>query len=235
SKNFLTIIWSLCTAVFVCGGMIGAFAVGFVADKLGRKYTVMLNAVPTMVGAVLSFACVYAGSPTLLLIGRFITGISCGAATQLGPMYMLEMVPFSSRGAMGTLFGTILSIGVVVGSVLGLSNLLGTKDKWPILFLMNTIPGFVSLFIFPFFPDSPRFLMVAREDKEGAIKALQWLRRRDDVLDEIGEMEVESRNQGPDDSYTILKILKTYEYINPLIVCLILQVLQQFCGINAIT
>ncbi|ESN97610.1 hypothetical protein HELRODRAFT_114208 [Helobdella robusta] len=234
-ENTLTILWSLCTAVFVCGGMIGSFVVGWLADRLGRKYTLMLNAGPSIVGGLLSGSCVWAGSPVLLLIGRFVTGLSCGAATQLGPMYMIEIVPFDFKGAMGALYGLFVSIGVLMGTFFGLNIILGVEDKWPILLLLNVVPGLASLFVFPLLPDSPRYLLVTKKNKKSAEKALKWLRQSEDVSKEIKEMEEESKNQGDDETFSMLKLLRTRELLAPLIVCLLLQIVQQFSGINAIT
>lgn len=36
SENSLTIVWSLTTAIFIPGGMLGAFLGGWIADKIGR-------------------------------------------------------------------------------------------------------------------------------------------------------------------------------------------------------
>ncbi len=36
SENTLTILWSLTTALFIPGGMVGSFLGGWLADKLGR-------------------------------------------------------------------------------------------------------------------------------------------------------------------------------------------------------
>lgn len=36
SNDLLTLLWQFTTAIFIPGGMIGAFSSGFVADRLGR-------------------------------------------------------------------------------------------------------------------------------------------------------------------------------------------------------
>jgi len=48
-----------------------------------------------------------------------------GAATQLAPMYLLEIAPYNLKGAFGTASQLFITIGIFIGSVLGLSNILG--------------------------------------------------------------------------------------------------------------
>lgn len=51
--------------------------------------------------------------------------ICTGMATQLGPMYLLEIVPFNLKGAFGTACQLFCTIGIFVGSVFGLREILG--------------------------------------------------------------------------------------------------------------
>jgi len=48
-----------------------------------------------------------------------------GLATQLGPMYLAELAPFNLRGAFGTASQLFITIGICLGSVLGLKEILG--------------------------------------------------------------------------------------------------------------
>lgn len=48
-----------------------------------------------------------------------------GMATQLGPMYLLEIVPYNLKGAFGTACQLFCTIGIFVGSVYGLREILG--------------------------------------------------------------------------------------------------------------
>lgn len=41
---------------------------------------------------------------------------------------------------------------------------------WPILLAANAVPVLVQFLTLPFFPDSPRYLLIDRKDKEGCIK-----------------------------------------------------------------
>jgi len=51
-----------------------------------------------------------------------------GMATQLGPMYLLEIVPFNLKGAFGTACQLFCTIGIFMGGVLGLRELLGERE-----------------------------------------------------------------------------------------------------------
>jgi len=44
-----------------------------------RKKAVLISCVPAYIGGVLCVVCQLAASPELLMIGRFVTGINCGA------------------------------------------------------------------------------------------------------------------------------------------------------------
>jgi len=45
----------------------------------------------------------------------------------------------------------------------------GTRDLWPYLILLQAIPALLSLVVLPFIPDTPRYLLLVRRDREGAI------------------------------------------------------------------
>lgn len=60
---------SVMTAVPLAGGLLGAWAAGFVADKYGRKNTLFLGCLLGVVGAVLQTA---ASHIAMFTVGRFI-------------------------------------------------------------------------------------------------------------------------------------------------------------------
>ena len=46
-------------------------------------------------------------------------------ATQLAPMYLMEIAPFNLRGAFGTASQLLITVGLFVSSLLGLKEILG--------------------------------------------------------------------------------------------------------------
>jgi SP family facilitated glucose transporter-like MFS transporter 1 len=242
SEHMLTFLWSLTTTIFIPGGMIGAFSAGFLADRIGRKRAILFSHLFAFIGAVMSCLCVIAGSPELLMAGRFFTGINCGFATQLAPMYLTEITPVNLRGAIGTGHQLFITLGILFGAVCGLREILGTTNGWPYLLLLNAVPAFVSLVFLPFIPESPRFLMLVRKKRIAAEKALRFFRQRLDIISDIEEMETELQEQDNDscvkdeveERYTMAKLLRTKDLRMPLLVAIMLQVIQQLSGINAI-
>lgn len=48
-------------------------------------------------------------------------------------MYISEIAPLTLRGGLGTVNQLAVTIGLLLSQVLGLKNLLGNEDAWPIL------------------------------------------------------------------------------------------------------
>ena len=46
----------------------------------------------------------------------------------------------------------------------------GTSDRWPYLILLQAVPALLSLIVLPFLPDTPRYLLLVRGDRDGAMK-----------------------------------------------------------------
>lgn len=49
-------------------------------------------------------------------------------------------------------------------------ELLGKEEYWPILLSTTCIPAFLQLLILPWFPESPRYLLIDKGDEEGCKK-----------------------------------------------------------------
>ncbi|ELT96391.1 hypothetical protein CAPTEDRAFT_219782 [Capitella teleta] len=236
-ETFITVMWSLTTALFIPGGFIGAFLGGFTADKLGRKKTILLSHIFAFLGAALSTACMAAKAPELLMLGRFLCGLNCGFGNCIAPMYLSEIAPFNMRGAFGTLHQLSVTIGIFLSSVFGLDSLLGSKSLWPYLILLQIIPAAVSLIILPLLPDSPRFYLLVLGEREEAFRAMKFFRKCDEVTTDMEEMDTENQQQEDQpqtEPYTLVKLFKSRDLWKPLMVACMLNLIQQFSGINAI-
>ena len=56
-----------------------------------------------------------------------------GLNTSLVPMYISEIAPLNLRGGLGTVNQLGVTIGILFSQVLGIEEILGTEDGWPVL------------------------------------------------------------------------------------------------------
>lgn len=127
-------------------------------------------------------------SPELLIIGRFIIGIECGMYTGLCPMYLSEVSPKRVRGMIGSFSGLSAYTGLMLTEIISTPAILGTDKWWPLLMVIAGIPGITQFFLLQFCYESPRFLLMNRNNEPAAREALISLRESMDVDDEIKEM-----------------------------------------------
>lgn len=92
-----------------------------------------------------------------------------GAGSGLVPMYLTEIAPINIRGAMGVLHQLALTCGILVSQLLGLRELLGGADIWPYLLAGSAVPFILSCLVLPWYPDSPRWLLVKKDNRPEAI------------------------------------------------------------------
>lgn len=217
--------------------MLGAFSAGFIADKIGRKKAVLISYIFAILGATISTFPVLLKTPELLMVGRVLVGVHSGLSTSLAPMYLSEICPFNYRGAFGTLHQLFITIGILFGSIFGIVNILGTETLWPYVLSINAVPPIICYLILPFLPDSPRYLLLIKNERESAAKALRFFRNRKDVTTDLEEMDTEQTDTKCEkkETYTLKKLFFNSSLRMPLIIACCLQVVQQFSGINAVS
>jgi SP family facilitated glucose transporter-like MFS transporter 1 len=166
----VTLIWSWVVAIFCVGGMIGGSMVGFASSYFGRKTALLLNNILVVFATLLMGLSKMAGSYQMLIAGRLLIGINSGLNAGLAPMYLSEIAPTKLRGAVGTVYQLIITISILLSQILGMSNVLGTDNQWPLLLSLTIIPAIFQILTLPFCPESPKFLLLDRDDEIGANK-----------------------------------------------------------------
>ena len=77
------------------GSFIGALVSGYLTDKLGRRRAIQIGCAIWVIGSIISCAAQNIG---MLIVGRFINGISVGICSAQVPVYVSELAPPSKRG-----------------------------------------------------------------------------------------------------------------------------------------
>ncbi|XP_055078775.1 solute carrier family 2, facilitated glucose transporter member 1a isoform X2 [Periophthalmus magnuspinnatus] len=227
-ENFLTLLWSLSVSMYPLGGFFGSLMVAPLVNKLGRKGTLLFNNIFSIVPAVMMGVSEIAKSYEIIIVARFIVGI-CAV-----PMYLGEISPKNLRGAIGIVPQLFITIGILSAQVLGIRNILGNSTGWTLMLGLTAVPAAVELLLLPFFPESPRYLLIQRGDEKTARKGLQRLRGWEDVDEELSEMRVEDQSERAEGRLSVLALLSKRSLRWQLISIVVMNMGQQLSGVNAI-
>jgi sugar porter (SP) family MFS transporter len=212
----------LVTALLLVGAAVGAFCAGRVADRIGRRPTILITAAIFIIGVLgAALAPVF----PMLVAMRFVIGLAVGSASMVVPMYIGELAPPRYRGALVSLNQLAITSGILVSYLIdyGLS---GSRD-WRLMFGLAAIPA-ALLFIGTLLqPESPHWLALKGRDAD-ARRILARYRTED----EIGvEMEEINQSAGRD---VAIRDLWTPRYRGVVVLGVLLAVFQQVTGINTV-
>uniref|UniRef100_A0A3Q2EHX5 Solute carrier family 2 member 3a n=1 Tax=Cyprinodon variegatus TaxID=28743 RepID=A0A3Q2EHX5_CYPVA len=168
SPGVCTIVWSVAVAIFSVGGMVGSFSVGVMANRFGRRQSMLLVNCLAVIGGLLMGFSTICYSYEMVIAGRLVIGLFCGLFTGLTPMYVGELSPTPLRGAFGTLHQLGVVVGILIAQIFGLESLLGSDRLWPLLLALTVVPALLQCLFLPFCPESPRFLLINRQKEEQA-------------------------------------------------------------------
>ncbi|XP_018576569.1 facilitated trehalose transporter Tret1-like [Anoplophora glabripennis] len=206
------------------GAIIGPFPFSLMADKFGRKLTLLCVGVPHLV-AYLSFA--FANSVYYFYFGRLFGGIGVGAGYALLPMYLAEISEDSNRGVISASLMVFWSFGDLLPYVIGpfLSVLVFNL-------ILACFPLVFLILFFLFGVETPYYWLTKnREDK--AEESLMYLRslNKKDVEKELEHIR---KNFKREEGMHFTDIVHNPALRKAFLISISLIALQQLGGINAI-
>ncbi|KAH8829455.1 general substrate transporter [Flagelloscypha sp. PMI_526] len=134
-------IFGLIASIFVLGCFAGMIPVAYLADKFGRRKTILAGAIVYIIGGSLQTG---AQSLDFMLSGRFFAGFGVGIVSDLAPLYQAEIAHPSIRGRLTTLQQFMLGIGAFVASWVTYGcaqGLPGRQSEWRIPLGVQIIPA----------------------------------------------------------------------------------------------
>lgn len=149
------------TAAMPGGSWVGAIVSGFLSDILGRKKAIQIGAVIWCLGSILVCASQNIG---MLVVGRFINGLSVGICSAQVPVYLSEVAPPSKRGRLvgcqqwAITWGILIMFYISYGTA-GINGTAAFRIPWG----LQMIPAILLFLFMLFLPESPRWL--ARKDR----------------------------------------------------------------------
>ncbi|XP_065191363.1 solute carrier family 2, facilitated glucose transporter member 8-like [Sycon ciliatum] len=203
------------------GAMVGGLLAGFLCDYVGRKLGLMICALPFCGGWAL---LAYAESVALLFAGRISVGLGVGMVSLMVPVYIAEVVSSDMRGTLGAVNQLSITIGVLVAYALG--TILPYKWMAIVGIGLSAMHAFGMLFL----PETPRWYL-GRDMRREAKDSLLWLRGANAPIDdECCSIEQALESQ---ETMSFKEFLKP-GLLRPLMISLIMMVLQQWSGVNAV-
>ncbi|KAK4863857.1 hypothetical protein LT330_010338 [Penicillium expansum] len=155
TKNASSLLGAI-VAMSSTGSAIGSLLCGLTLEKLGRKYTIMISTLFTIVGAVLQTA---ANGVIMMIIGRLICGIATGILSPSISVYICELARPQERARFIGIFGLIMAIGFCIANWIGYAcSFANTSHIWRLELAMQFPVAVVLLVFCIFLPESPRWL-----------------------------------------------------------------------------
>ncbi|XP_033885763.1 solute carrier family 2, facilitated glucose transporter member 5-like isoform X1 [Acipenser ruthenus] len=234
SKETLTLLYSFTVSVFAIGGLLGSLLVGMLVTKFGRKGTLVYCTVLVFIaGALMGFSRI-CHSPEMVIIGRFVTGIHSGICLSVVPMYLGEIAPKNLRGFLALVPSIFICLGVFLAQVLGLEELLGKEAYWPLFLSLVVVPTFIQLMLLPWFPESPRYLLIEKRNIHATITALKWYRSKCNIQAEIEEMQEEQHSLSTVETVSVWGLMMDKSVRWQFISVIVINMGMQLSGIDAI-
>uniref|UniRef100_A0A4W3J719 Solute carrier family 2, facilitated glucose transporter member 5 n=1 Tax=Callorhinchus milii TaxID=7868 RepID=A0A4W3J719_CALMI len=228
------LIWSLVVSIYPIGGLLGTLNAGHLAVKYGRKKVLLFNNLVDILAATIMLLSRMARSFEMIMVGRFLYGINAGIGLNVQSMYLGESSPIKLRGVVSLTRAMFVAFGKVTGQTIGLREVLGTEHRWHFLLAFSGLPALIQLISLPWFPDSPRYLLIDRQDKVLCLDALQRLWGKGDFSEEIADMEAEQAVIKGEGARTAREMFRDRSIRWQLITNVMVTVAMQLCGINAI-
>ena len=153
-------------SVVLIGAMIGAILGGIIADRIGRRGTLVWAGVIFILGSILAPLAPNVGT---LIVARALLGFAIGFTSVTAPVYVSELAPPKRRGMLIGLYQFALTVGIAVADLVG--YWLAGAQAWRLMFGIGAVPAVIFLILILTVPESPRWL-VAQGRVEAAERVL---------------------------------------------------------------
>ena len=230
---------------FVSSALVGCIAgvsfAGGLSDRLGRKKALIASGLLFSISAL---GCAISASHTELIIFRLLGGIGVGVASMLSPLYISEVSPAKVRGRMVALYQLAIATGILFAYFSNawllknsinleienaLLHRLFAEEVWRAMFGSEVVPAMLFFITMFFIPESPRWLAAKSKNRQAGVVLAKINGST------IAEKELVSINEAiAKEEKGSWKVLFRPGIRVAMFAGIILAVLSQFTGINAI-
>ncbi|KZM73504.1 sugar porter family MFS transporter [Nocardia terpenica] len=214
----------LLTTVVVIGEILGAIGGGWLANRIGRKKSMVLVASTYAVFAVLGALSV---SLPMLVVARLALGLTIGISVVVVPVFVAESAPVRVRGALLVAYQVATVIGIIIGYLA--AYLLAGSHSWRWMLGLAAIPAVFTTVLLLRLPDTARWY-VMKGRIEQARRVLRQVEPEADAEAELAEIQQSLREE----SGGALREMLRRPYLRATVFVVGLGFFIQITGINAI-
>ncbi|KRZ78364.1 Solute carrier family 2, facilitated glucose transporter member 14 [Trichinella papuae] len=238
----LDAFWSALVSSVSLGAFIGSLCVCPLAERFGRKSSLLFISWFNVFGCLLIAICKLIHAPESLFIGRLIIGFCMGVISGIAPLYLTEIAPSSLRGAVGSCHQTFILLGDCLSLLIPLPSVLGSEQNWPLAFSITAILGLALALYLPLTHESSTWLFIKRGNKEAAFRSIDFFIKDSKIANEKREqLEREhkmirhfQRKKKEQSTSKLYNLFHRSELLTPLKVVVVVIFSQQFTAGPAI-
>ncbi len=206
------------------GTVIGALFGGIPCDRYGRRKTLFWIGVLYLVSALGS---AFSPDPYIFSFSRFIGGLGVGASSVAVPIYISEITPANQRGKLVALYQFNIVFGILIAYI---SNYwIGSvfdENAWRWMLGVEAIPASIYLLLVLGIPESPRWLVLKKNDISSAKSLLEHLNPKED----IEKLILQIKKSVSKTAEATVFFSKRFQF--PIILAFLLAFFNQLSGIN---
>ncbi|KAI0198321.1 general substrate transporter [Astrocystis sublimbata] len=222
-------------ASYQIGGLLGALSCLNVGDRLGRRKTIFMAAILTIIGEVLQTA-----SYDLIqfVIGRVILGFGVGQFSVAIPVWLAECSSASHRGRDVITTGLFMCLGYALSNWIDFAFyfIKNSSLQWRLPLAVSNVPSLVVTGAIFFLPESPRWLASVGQYEQATtnLAALRNLSETDHALrTEMAQIESAIESSADQKKASLMEMFSKDDQEKLLYrfgLCFALQFFQQACG-----
>lgn len=218
-----TVLQEWTISVVLVGCIVGSSSAGALADRIGRRWTLLCAGIVFGIGALTS---AFAPTIGMLLAARLVVGFGIGLCSVVAPLYISEVAPADVRGALVSLYQFAITVGILAAYLVDYA--LAGAQAWRWMLGLALVPSIVLIAGMIPLPESPRYLFKIGRMEEARTQ-LKRIAGHDEVAEEEAAIAQSLRMHGGG-----FAMLLTSDVRPALLLGIALAMLQQFTGINTV-